>query len=84
MRQLAQSQVSNGDEVGRGSKSACSSFGLLHHPVHGLDEGVAAVIEHAAHDRIEVGLECRRQPLEGLQPTARNLSMTLRHPGTLI
>jgi hypothetical protein len=66
MRQPAQSQVSNGDEVGRGSKSACSSFGLLHHPVHGLDEGVASVIEHAAHDRIEVRLECRRQPLEGL------------------
>ena len=60
MRQLAQSQVGNGDEVGRVSKSACCSFGLLHHPVHGLDEGVAAVIEHAAHHRFEVRLERSR------------------------
>jgi len=43
---------------------------LDHHPVHGLDEGVAAVIKHAAHDRFEVRLECCRQPLEGLQPTS--------------
>jgi len=45
MRQFTQSQVGNGDEVGRLSKSACSPFGLLHHPVHGLEEGVAAVIK---------------------------------------
>ena len=50
MGELAQAQVGDGDEVGGGSEAARRAFGLLHHPVHGLNEGVGAVIEHAAHD----------------------------------
>ena len=66
MGELAQAQIGDGDEVGRRSEAACGAFGLLHQPVHGFDEGVAAVIEHASHDRVEVGLERGGQPFEGL------------------
>src|SRR5450631_3877688 len=70
MRELAQSQVGNRDEVGGGSVAAGGPLGLLQEPVHGLDEGVRAVIEHAAHDALEVLLERGAQTLERVEPAA--------------
>jgi hypothetical protein len=48
--ELAQAQISDGYEVGCCPEAAGRALGLLHQPVHRLDEGVAAVIEHASHD----------------------------------
>ena len=54
MLELGHAQVGDGDEVGCGSVAACSSFRLLQQSVHGLDEGVGSVVNHAAHHRIDV------------------------------
>ena len=61
---FAQTQVGNGDEIGCCPEALGSALDLLHQAVHDLDKGVAAVIEHAAHDRFEVGLERGCQVLE--------------------
>lgn len=58
---LAQPQIGDGEEVGCRPEAACCALGLLHQPVHRLDEGVAAVIEHAPHDRVEVVFQRGRQ-----------------------
>jgi hypothetical protein len=55
--QARQAQVGDGDEVLGRAVSARCALGLLKLPVHRLDEGVAAVIEHAAHDRVEALLD---------------------------
>ena len=54
MRKFAQPQVGDGDEVGGRSEAPGCAFGLLHQAIHGLDEGVATVIEHSAYDGIEM------------------------------
>lgn len=38
------SQVSDGDEVGRGAEASRCPLGLLQQAVHRLDEGVRAVV----------------------------------------
>ncbi len=45
--ELAQAQIGDGDEVGCGPETARGALGLLHETVHGFDEGIAAVIQHA-------------------------------------
>ena len=54
MGEFAQTQVGDGDEVGGGSEAAGGALGLLEQAVHGFDEGVGAMVEHAAHDAVEV------------------------------
>lgn len=68
--ELGHAQVCNGDEVGAGSEAACGPFGLLQQAVHRLDEGVAAVIGHAAHHGVEPVLQGAGQLLERLEPAA--------------
>jgi len=63
--ELAQSQVGDIDEVGCGPEAARGAFGLLHEAVHGFDECIAAVVEHAAHDGVEVRFQGCGQALEG-------------------
>ena len=70
MRELAQTQTGDGNEVGYSPESSCSALGSLQQPVHGFDEGVAAVIEHAAHHRVKVSLQGVGQPFEGVESTA--------------
>ena len=50
VRELAQTQVGDVDEVLRRPEAARGALGLLHRH----DEGVAAVVEHAVHDGVEV------------------------------
>ena len=69
MRELGQPEVRDGDEVGRRSEAARCAFGLLHQPVHRFDEGVGSMVEHAAHDGVEVLRQGSSQPLERLQPS---------------
>ena len=57
MRELAQTQIGDGNEVGCSPESSCSVLGLLHQPVPGFDEDHASVIEHAAHHRVKVSLQ---------------------------
>ena len=47
--ELGHAQVGDGDEVLARPEAARGALGLLQQPVHRLDEGVAAVIDHAAH-----------------------------------
>jgi len=47
-------QIGDGDEIGHGAEAA---LGLLEHSVHGLDIGVAATVEHAAHHAGQALLE---------------------------
>ena len=72
--QLGHPQVGDGDEVLGRAVSACRPLGLLKLPVHRLDEGVAPMVEHAAHDRVEAlaskGLRQGLQKLSTTSPTA--------------
>jgi len=68
--QAWQALIRGGDEVLGGTVSACGALGLLKLPVHRFDEGVAAVVEHAARHRIEAALDRGGQLLERLKPTA--------------
>jgi hypothetical protein len=52
------------------AKAPRGALDLLRQPVHGLDEGVAAVIGHAAHHRAEVLLDGGDEFLEWFEPTA--------------
>jgi hypothetical protein len=61
-----QPQVGDGDEVLAGAVSTSGTLGLLHEAVHRLDESVAAVIEHAAHDGAEFVLDRGGELLERL------------------
>src|SRR5664279_2098970 len=70
MREPGQPQVGNGDEVLARAKAPRGALGLLQQPVHGLDEGVAAVIGHAAHHRAEALLDGGGEFLEWFEPTA--------------
>lgn len=54
---LGHAQVGDGDEVAACPEAPSSALGLLQQPIHGLDEGVAAVNDHASDDRIEALLE---------------------------
>ncbi len=78
--ELGHAQVGDGDEVLARPEAARGALGLLHLPVHGLDEGVGAVVDHAAHDRVEAVLDRGRQLLERLQPTAPGPT----HPGSQV
>src|ERR1019366_3305195 len=68
MLESGQPQVGNGDEVLARAKAPCGALGLLQQPVHGLDEGVAAVIGHAAHHRAEALLDGGGEFLEWFEP----------------
>ena len=70
MLELGHAQVGDGDEVLARPEAARGALGLLQQPVHRLDEGVAAVIDHAAHHRVEPLLERGGQLLERLEPAA--------------
>lgn len=70
--ELAHGQACDDVEVGSGAgaEAADGGLGLLQQPVHGLDKGIAAVIDHATHnDLLALGLR-GDQLLERLQPTA--------------
>ena len=54
MLELGHSQVGDRDEVFRVTETSGGSFRLLQQAVHRLDVGVAAPVEHAAHDAAEV------------------------------
>ena len=51
MLEPGHAQVRDGNEVSGGSESPGSSLGLLQQAVHGLHIGVAATVQHPAHDR---------------------------------
>jgi hypothetical protein len=56
-----------------------AALGLLQQPVHRLDEGVAAVIEHAAHDASNRSLSVAASFLNGSSRQRRaQLSQALR------
>jgi len=67
---LGHAQVGDSDEVAASPEAPCSTFGLLQQPVHGLDEGVAAVIHHPSDHRREALLERGGELLEGRQAAA--------------
>lgn len=54
---LGHAQVGDGDEVVACPEAPSRALGLLQQPIHGLDEGVATVNDHASDDRIEALLE---------------------------
>lgn len=68
--EFGHSQVSDGDEVARGSESASGALGLLQRAVHGLDKGVRAVVGHAAHDGVGAFGDRLGELLERVEPTA--------------
>lgn len=51
--ELGHPQVSDGDEVLGRPEATGGGLGLLQEPIHGLDEGIAAAIEHAPHHAVE-------------------------------
>jgi len=70
VRELAHAQVGDADEGCRVLEAAGGTLGLLQQAVHGFDEGVAAVLEHASHNRIEVARQRGTQPFERVQSAA--------------
>ena len=71
MLELGHAQVGDGDEVGRCAKAPCGALGLLQQAVHGLDEGVGSVVDHAPHDGLGALGDRAGQLLERLEPAAR-------------
>jgi hypothetical protein len=61
MLELGHPQVGDRDEVRAGSEAARIALGLLQQAVHGLHEGVAAVIHHPPHHGVEALLESALQ-----------------------
>ncbi len=73
-------QIGDGDEVGGCSKAFGSPLGLLQKSVHGIHVGVAAVVEHAAHD-------CAGMLFEGVGPLFERIQQATlgpTNPNTLI
>ena len=70
MFKLGHAQVGHGDEVLDVAETSGGGLRLLEQSVHGFDVGVAAPVEHSAHDASEVLMQGDGQPLEGLQATA--------------
>src|ERR1035438_2401066 len=81
MRELAQAQVGDGNEVGGGPVAARRAPGLLQQAVHRLDKRVRTMIEHAAQDALEVFLERSSQALEGVEPAAPSPADPALHVG---
>lgn len=79
---LAQPQVGDGDEVGRCPEAFGSALGLPHLAVHGLDESVAAVIEHVSHHRVEASLQGGYQSLERFESAAASPGQQCLQLGT--
>lgn len=65
MGQLGHAKVCDGDEVACRSEASCGAFGLLQQAVHGFDEGIGSVVQHAADHASEVGLQGLGQFLKG-------------------
>ena len=70
MCELGHAQVSDGDEVVGRSEAAGGALGLLQQAVHGLDEGIGAVVHHAADHPGEVFAQGLCQLLERFQARA--------------
>ena len=70
MFELGHTQVGDGNEVGRCAEAASGPLGLLEQAVHGLDEGIRAVVDHAPDDGIGALANGLGQFLERLEPAA--------------
>lgn len=70
MGELGHAQVDDGYEVGGRAKAHGRALGPLEKAVHGLDEGVAAVIEHPTRHGVQALLGGDGQLLEWLEPAA--------------
>lgn len=68
--ELGHAQISDGDEVDGRLEAARGALGLLKRPVHGLDEGVGAVVDPAAHDGLKALGQREGELLERLRATA--------------
>ncbi len=80
--ELGHPQVGGRDEVRAGSEAARSALGLLQQAVHGLHEGVAAVIHHPTHRGVEALFERGGQFLEGPEPAAPRPALS-QAPGSM-
>ena len=79
MLELGHAQVGHGDEVLDVAEASGGGLRLLEQAVHRFDVGVAASVEHAAHDATEVRLQSEGQPLEGLQAAAARPAQPFAH-----
>ena len=79
MLKLGHAQVGHGDEVLDVAEASGGGLRLLEQAVHRFDVGVAASVEHAAHDAAEVLLQGEGQPLEGLQAAAARPAQPFAH-----
>ena len=70
MHQLGHAQVGNGSEILHSPETAGGPLGLLKQAIHGLDVGIAAAVEHAAHHAGHAFLEGVGQTCERLQAAA--------------
>ena len=70
MLELGHAQVGDGDEVVEVAEASGGGLRLLEPPVHRLDVGVAAPVEHAADHAAQVRLDRGAKPLEGFQARA--------------
>ena len=77
MFELGHAQVGYGDEVLDVAEALGGGLRLLEQALHRFDVGVAASVEHAAHDATEVLLQGEGQPLEGLQAAAARLGSAI-------
>ena len=79
MLELGHAQVGHGDEVLDVAEASGGGLRLLEQAVHRFNVGVAASVEHAAHDAAEVLLQGEGQPLEGLQAAAARPAQPFAH-----
>ncbi len=79
MLELGHAQVGHGDEVLDVAEASGGGLRLLKQAVHRFDVGVAASVEHAAHDATEVFFQREGQPFEGLQAAAARPAQPFAH-----
>lgn len=78
MRKLGHSQIRDGDKVGCGPETTRGSFCLLDQSIHGLNISIAAVVQHAAHYRVDALLQSNGELLERLQTATRRPTEPVR------